>query len=533
MERFVIGVDVGTGSARAGVFAVADGARKGLATHPIKLWRPQPTFVEQSSADIWSAVGIAVRGALTQAKVAPESVVGIGFDATCSLVVLGEGDVPLTVSPSGSAEQNIIVWMDHRALAETDAINAGSHDVLKYVGGAISPEMEPPKLQWLKKHQPETWTKATKFLDLADFLTYKASGQDVRSLCTNVCKWTYLGHESRWDTAFLASLGLDDSRITGNPIRPLGERIGPLTADTAAHFGLTTECFVAVGIIDAHAGGLGLLGAANLESSIALIGGTSNCHMAASKEPIFVPGVWGPYFGAMVPGYWLTEGGQSAAGALIDFVIEDSSEYRDLAYRAESEGTTVYALLNAEALKLAVAEGLADVAYLTRHLHVLDFHLGNRSPFADPHARGVVEGLSLDKSLDQDTRLYVATVQALAYGTRAIIEAANAKGFTISQIVATGGGTKNPLWLQQHADACGLPITLGRESESVLLGSAILAAHASGDYASVTEAMTAMGQAGETIAPNPATRAFHDAKYAVWRDLYEAQKRHREAMVGI
>lgn len=533
MERYVIGVDVGTGSARAGVFAVADGARKGLATHPIKLWRPQPEFVEQSSDDIWSAVGIVVRAALAQAGVAPESVVGIGFDATCSLVVLGEGDRPLTVSPSGSPEQNVIVWMDHRAIAETDAINAGSHEVLKYVGGKISPEMEPPKLQWLKKNLPETWAHATKFLDLADFLTYTASGQDVRSLCTNVCKWTYLGHEGRWDTDFLGALGLDDPRITGNPIRPLGERIGPLTESAAAHLGLTTGCFVAVGIIDAHAGGVGLLGAADLEHAIALIGGTSNCHMAASKEPVFVPGVWGPYFGAMVPGYWLTEGGQSAAGALIDFVIEDSSAYRSLAARAESEGTTVYAVLNDEAKKLASAEGLTEVAYLTRNLHVLDFHLGNRSPFADPHARGVVEGLALDKSLAQDTRLYVATVQALAYGTRAIIEAANAQGFTISQIVATGGGTKNPLWLQQHADACGLPITLGKESESVLLGSAILAAHASGDYASVTEAMVAMGQAGETIHPNPATRSYHDAKYAIWCELYDAQKRHRAAMASV
>ncbi|WP_395142396.1 FGGY-family carbohydrate kinase, partial [Armatimonas sp.] len=127
----------------------------------------------------------------------------------------------------------------------------------------------------------------------------------------------------------------------------------------------------------------------------------------------------------------------------------------------------------------------------------------------------------------------VATIQALAYGTRAIVDAMNAAGFAITQIVATGGGTKNPLWLQQHADACGLPITLGRESESVLLGSAILAAHASGDYARVTDAMSAMGRAGETITPNPATRAFHDAKYAIWRDLYESQKRHREIMADV
>lgn len=533
MERYVIGVDVGTGSARAGVFSVVDGARKGLASHPIKMWRPQPEFVEQSSDDIWSAVGIVVREALAQAGIAPELVGGIGFDATCSLVVLGAGDIPLTVSPTGSAEQNVIVWMDHRAISETDAINAGGHDVLKYVGGAISPEMEPPKLQWLKTHLPATWETATKFLDLADFLTYKASGRDVRSLCTNVCKWTYLGHEGRWDTGFLESLGLNDLRITGNPIRPLGERIGPLSEAAAAYLGLTTHCQVAVGIIDAHAGGVGLLGAADLESSIALIGGTSNCHMAASKDPIFVPGVWGPYFGAMVPGYWLTEGGQSAAGALIDFMIEDSSEWRDLAYRAEEAGTTVYALLNDQAAHLAAKEGLTDIAYLTRNLHVLDYHLGNRSPFADPHARGVIDGLPLDHSLELDTRLYVATLQSLAYGTRAIIEALNAQGFTISHIVATGGGTKNPLWLQQHADACGLPITLGKESESVLLGSAVLAAHASGDYPSVTEAMKALGRPGETVSPDPTTRAYHDAKYAVYRDLYESQKRHRALMASV
>jgi ribulose kinase len=78
-----------------------------------------------------------------------------------------------------------------------------------------------------------------------------------------------------------------------------------------------------------------------------------------------------------------------------------------------------------------------------------------------------------------------------------------------------------------------MSITLGKEPESVLLGSAILAAHASGDYASVTDAMSAMGRAGETITPNPSTRAYHDAKYAIWRELYEAQKRHRGMMAAL
>jgi FGGY-family pentulose kinase len=525
MSRFVVGVDVGTGSARAGVFSVADGTRVGLATCSIKMRRSMPEWAEQSSEDIWDAVGACVREAVQRSGVDPESVVGIGFDATCSLVVLGGQE----------SIWDVIVWMDHRAIKEADEINAQNFDVLKYIGGKISPEMEIPKLLWLKRNAPKIWESATAFFDLPDFLVWRASGRDVRSLCTNVCKWTYSGHEGRWDTDFLDAFGLNDARITDNPIRPLGERVGPLTGEAAAHLGLTEGCQVAVGIIDAHAGGLGLLGLAegSPETALALIGGTSNCHMAASREPIFVPGVWGPYYGAMVPGLWLTEGGQSAAGSLIDFVVEDSSEYARLAHDAEANNATVYALLNKRLEELAHAEGLSDVAYLTRHLHTLDFHLGNRSPFADPHARGAVEGLTLDRSLDLDARLYLSAIQAVAYGTRAILDAMNAAGFAIQTLLATGGGTKNPLWLSQHADALGTPIRMGAESESVLLGAAILGAHASGDYASVNEAMKAMSRPGPVIEPNPATRAFHDAKYAVWRDLYESQKRHRAAMEAV
>jgi FGGY-family pentulose kinase len=542
--RFVVGVDVGTGSARAGVFDVANGERRGMAVHPILMWKPQPDFVEQSSEDIWAAVGLTVREAVREAGIDPADVAGIGFDATCSLVVLGAGDAPVTVSPTGRDEQNVIVWMDHRATPEADEINAGGHDVLKYVGGKISPEMEPPKMRWLKTHLPDSWARAEKLLDLADFLTYKASGRDARSLCTNVCKWGYLGHEGRWDRDFYKGIGLEDipdGRRVTDAVRPLGERIGQLTPEAAAHLGLTEACQVAVGIIDAHAGGLGLLGTALhegdepavLETVIALIGGTSNCHMAASREAVFVPGVWGPYFGAMVPGMWLTEGGQSAAGALIDYVIEDSASFASLSYRAEAENTTVYALLNAHCEKLAAEQGLSDPAHLTRDLHVLDFHLGNRSPHADPRARGVVDGLRLDNSLDYDAALYLATVQAIAYGTREIIDAMNAQGFRIDTILATGGGTKNPLWLRQHADATGMTIVLGHEPESVLLGAAILGANASGAYSSVTEAMRAMSRPGETIHPDPAARAYHDAKYAVYKSLYQEQQRHREMMRGV
>src|SRR5437588_9403941 len=125
-----LGIDVGTGSARAGV-VTADGRLLAAATQPIQTWRPHPDHVEQSSDDIWQAVCSAVRTALRTASVAPERVRGLGFDATCSLVVLDADDRPVAVNDHGRDEQNVIVWMDHRALEQAERINRTGHAVLR------------------------------------------------------------------------------------------------------------------------------------------------------------------------------------------------------------------------------------------------------------------------------------------------------------------------------------------------------------------------------------------------------------------
>ncbi len=157
MKHVAIGVDVGTGSARAAVFGL-DGTMLGQASRPITTWRPQPGFVQQSSTDIWSGVVAAVREAVQHAG--PVHPVGIGFDATCLLVANDASGAPVSVSPDGAAEQDVIVWMDHRAQEQADRVDAGQHEVLKYVGGRISLEMEVPKLIWLRKNLPQCWSKA-------------------------------------------------------------------------------------------------------------------------------------------------------------------------------------------------------------------------------------------------------------------------------------------------------------------------------------------------------------------------------------
>ena len=404
-ERLHLGIDVGTGSARAGLFD-AKGCRMGVGSHPIDIHRPKDDFAEQSSDDIWRACGLAARRALAEAGAKAEDVAGIGFDATCSLVLLDVADRPVTASLGGEDRWNVIVWMDYRAIAQAERINQTGHDVLRYVGGVISPEMETPKLLWLKEQLPASFHRTSRFLDLADFLSYRATGNDVRSLCTVVCKWTCRGRRG-WDASYFEQIGLGElsadgfARI-GLSVRPMGERAGGLTPVAAEDLGLVAATPVAVSIIDAHAGGLGLLGAPlagvmpneqTLEERVALIGRTSTCHMAVSRAPKFIPGVWGPYESAMIPGLWLTEGGQSATGALIDHTITSHARGAELAAEARREGTTPQTLLNRRLDALA-ATGAAFPAELARGLHVLPEHHGNRSPRADPSLRGMVSGSS-------------------------------------------------------------------------------------------------------------------------------------------
>lgn len=552
-ERLFIGVDVGTGSARAGVFD-ARGTMLGSAVRAIRMWRPEVDFVEQSSDDIWAACGAAIRQAMQSAGVSADRIAGVGFDATCSLVALDESDRPVTVSPTGSDEQNVMVWMDHRAIEQADRINAMGHSVLRYVGRRISPEMESPKLLWLKDNLPQTWLRTVRFFDLPDFLTYRATGCDVRSLCSTVCKWTYLGHEpadsiesiGRWDASYWTSIGLDElaadgfKRI-GTRIRPPGEAAGTgLTAGAADELGLKAGTPVGVSIIDAHAGGLGLLGAPldgsiltaeDMERRLALIGGTSTCHMAVSRQPRFIDGVWGPYFGAMIPDLWLTEGGQSATGALIDHIIFSHARAAELKSEAASTGRSVYELLNAHLDRLA--QHVEFPAQLTNDLHVMpDFH-GNRSPRADATLRGMVSGLRISDTVDDLALLYLATIQAVAHGTKHIVDTLNASGYRIDTMFACGGGTKNPVFLREHADVTGVRIVLPREPEAILLGSAILGAVASGAFATVLEAMAAMNHAATIVEPAAdEVRDFHNAKHRVFHRMYEDQVAYRGLMTS-
>ncbi len=522
----LVAVDVGTASARAGV-VTPSGRLIGRAECPLELNRVGPDIAEYDSEQIWDAVAQSVRSAMRLAGVSADEASGISFDATCSLVVRDGDGAPLPVSLGGGGRWDTIAWFDHRAKAEAEECTAGGHRVLDYIGGTMSPEMEVPKLMWLKRHAPETWRQAGHIFDLADFLSWKASGSTARSECTLTCKWTYLAHESPgWQRDFLASIGLDDLlRVAGLPesASPIAMALGPMTPAAAAKLGLSTRCIVGMGLVDAHAGALGALAeyannAAHIHQHLALIAGTSSCVMALSKDPMPIKGAWGPYFNAVVPGTWLNEAGQSATGALLDHVL-----------RVHAAGGAPTPDLHRRVIQRVFELRAAEGPDLASHLHVLpDFH-GNRSPFADPKALGVISGLSLESDFDSLCHLYWRTAVAIAVQVRHILDVLDARGYAIETLHVAGGHSHNPLLMELYADVSGRTVLESTAQDPTLLGVAIVAATAAGLYADLSSACSGMFQPCVHLLPDPEAKERLERDYRVQL----AMQRHRAELLAL
>ncbi|MBB4567233.1 FGGY-family carbohydrate kinase [Rhizobium leucaenae] len=543
MTQYFIGVDVGTGSARAGVFT-ENGNLLASAKRPIRIWHEAGSIVEQSSEQIWKAVCGSVKEAIASAGITATSIAGVGFDATCSLVVVKADGAPVAVGPCGDPDRNIIVWMDHRAAGEAAEINSGNHGVLRYVGGSISPEMETPKLLWLKRNLPRSFGAADHFFDLADYLTWRATGSLSRSVCTVTCKWTYLAHEKRWDAAYFKAVGLEElaaegfSRIGTDIVEPGTALANGLTEAAALDLGLPIGTSVGAALIDAHAGGVGTLGGdgadsgSKVQSRLAYVFGTSACSMASSDNPIFVGGVWGPYYSAMIPGLWLTEGGQSAAGAAIDHLVTMHPASAEARAKAEMEGVSLVAWLDRKATELS--PDLTRAVELARSIHVVPEFLGNRSPHADPDARAVIAGIGLEIEIADLISLYIAGLCGIGYGLRQLLETLSRDGIEIGTIVASGGAAQSNLVRQLLADATNAPVAIANTDEPVLLGAAMLGAVAAGRYHSLLEAMKAMSSLSATFSPAGGTiGSLHERRYRAFELLQSADREIRRfAAVG-
>lgn len=526
-DVYYIGVDVGTGSARACIIDT-NGIILGMSERPITRHELKANFITQNSTEIWNAICYCVKNCLRDSEVDPAEVFGIGFDATCSLVAVHEGsDEPIAVGPDFSDhKENIILWMDHRADKETNTINASGDKALKYVGGQMSIEMELPKMKWLK-HHASGGIKDYKFYDLPDFLTHKATGSEARSFNSTVCKQGFVpfgvdGSTTGWSEEFL--LGLDLPELVEDNFRKLGgipgkngkflsagDVVGKLTAKSAEELGLTTECIVGSGVIDAYAGWIGTVAGkvdipgrpefseqsngsiATSCGRLAAVAGTSTCHIAMTKEPCFVQGVWGPYKDVMAPGYWLAEGGQSCTGALLAHVLAIHPATTELAKLADASNLSKFDYLNLTLENLVSERNVRSVVSLAKHMFFYgDFH-GNRSPIADPRMRASIIGQSMDSSINDLAVQYFAACEFIAQQTRQIIEEMEKAGHQITCVYMSGGQCRNGLLMRLLADCTGKPIIIPRYIDgAVVFGSALLGAVAA--HKSVSDHIKSKGR---------------------------------------
>lgn len=507
-DPLYIGVDIGTGSARAAL-SRADGTLLYASSYEIRTWRSDTDHrvFEQSTSDIWgricAAVKDCVKGAAEQSGVAESDLTsrvhGIGFDATCSLAVTDfKGESIAVTDGSGLGvvgERNVILWADHRAEKEAEEINATGSTVLDYVGGTMSLEMEIPKILWLKRHMKPELFERCQFFDLPDYLTFRATGSTARSCCSLTCKCSYVSVIPKpssdgtngtggWDDKFFHTIGLGElvergygqigatNGVNAEKVLTAGIPVGRGLAKKAAEdMGLLEGTPVGSGLIDAYAGWLGTVGARclvgggseleahpSVEESghrLAVVAGTSTCHIVQSKEGVFVEGIWGPYKNPVFPGWWMNEGGQSATGQLIEHMISTHPAKDALYKKAKEEGKNIYTVLHDTLERLRVEQKVASYTELTKDLHIYpDFH-GNRSPIADPRMRGSIIGLTLDRSsLSSLALLYHATLTAIALQTRSIVDTLNAKGHSIRRLYVSGSQAQNSILMQLLADAC-------------------------------------------------------------------------------
>lgn len=475
--QYLLGIDLGTGGARAGVFDVAGYPKATYSTE----WGtsyPRSGWAEQDPDDWWEGTVRAVRGAMEAAGIPAEQIAGISLDSTSSTVVAMDAD--------GAHLRPAIMWMDVRAASQADQLTQTSSPALKYAGsGPVSAEWGLPKVMWLRDKEPETWDAADVVTDCTDWLVKKLTGEWTMSL--NHAAGKYF-HDGGWPQDLYTEIdGEDILAKFPERVLPIGEVVGALRAAAAEDLGLKEGTPVAEGAIDAHAGAIGLGVVA--PGKMALITGSSHVIIAQSAIPLQARGIWGAYTDALVQGQYTVEAGQASTGSVVAWFKNQFA--KEATAVGEQRGVDPYDVLNEMAAEIPIGSG---------GLVFLDYFQGNRTPHSDPHVRGALHGLGLGHT---EAHVYRAILEGIAYGTEDILRVMRKNRFSPEATVVSGGPARSDLWMQIHADVSNLPMTFTEVQEGPLLGSAMLAAIGAGIYPDLAAAAQNMVHVSDVVEPNP------------------------------
>ena len=527
-ERYVVGVDFGTLSARALVVRVSDGAEAGTAVseyahgvidRELEGRELPPDWALQDPADYTAALGEAIPAAIRDAGIDAAQVIGVATDFTAStcMPVLGDAwGTPLCQLPglAGRPHAYPKLWKHHAAQPQADRINQAAHDrhekwINRY-GGKISSEWQFAKALQVLDEDEEMYQRAGRWIEAADWIIWQLCGSETRNACTAGYKGIY--QESQYPSQeFLGAL---DRRFASfaadklaHPISPLGALAGRLTPAAAALTGLPEGIAVAIGNVDAHVT-VPAAGPVAPGKMVAIMG-TSTCHMVNGTELAEVPGMCGVVDGGIVAGLWGYEAGQSGVGDIFAWFTRNGvpGQYAEEARR---RGVSLHQLL--DEMAAAQAPGASG-------LIALDWENGNRSVLVDAGLSGVIVGLTLATTAPE---IYRALIEATAFGTRLIIETFKASGVPVTEVVAAGGLTKSAPVMQIYADVTRTPLSVTESEQAPALGSAIHAAVAAGAYPDVPAAATVMGRCSRDVYRPDAARAdVYDRLFAEYVRLHD------------
>jgi L-ribulokinase len=535
-DRFAVGIDFGTESARALLVDVATGREVATSIFPYpngviderlplddRFVPLHADWALQDPRDYVLAIRTTVPSLLAESGIDPATVVGVGIDFTaCTMLpVTGDG-TPLCELPRFRGEPHawVKLWKHHAAQSEAHRINdtAGrlAEPWLVRYGGRISSEWFFAKTLQILDEAPEIYEAADRLIEAADWIVWQLTGNESRNACTAGYKALWAKRTGFPSGRFFAAL---DSRLAdvvdeklSRTILPPGTRAGGLTAEAARWTGLPAGTPVAVANVDAHVS----VPAATVTESGRMVAvmGTSTCHLVLGDEERFVEGMCGVVEDGIIPSFYGYEAGQSAVGDIFAWFVEHHVP-EDFWRTAQERGESIHQVLAADAALLKPGES---------GLIALDWWNGNRSVLVDVDLTGLLVGATL---ATRPPAIYRALLEATAFGTRVIVEAFKDAGVAVDEIVACGGlPQKSPLLMQIYADVTGLPISLAASDQTSALGSAMFAAVAAGrragGYDSIVEAAARMAHLSDVVyRPEPAHRATYETLYRQYVRLHD------------
>lgn len=532
MPKYSIGIDFGTLSGRVVLVDVETGDEiasavqeyaHGVMEEAIPTGKKlPPEWALQHPQDYLDVLSSIIPKIIKESGVSKEDIIGAGVDFTaCTMLPVLEDGTPLCFEDKFKNEPNAYVklWKHHSAQDKANKINEIAEErnekwLYRY-GGKISSEWLFPKIWQTLDEAPDVYEEAAYFIEAGDWIVWMLTGNQTRNAAMAGYKATWHKQDGYPSNDFFKALDPRLENVVEEklncPITPIGEKAGEITSKASKLTGLPVGVSVPVAHADAHVA----FPAVKVDGSHKMLDiiGTSSCHLVLNEEEKFVPGISGVVEDGIIPGYFGYEAGQGAVGDIFGWFVDNlvDIEYHE---RAAEKGIGLHEYLTEEAKKLRVGEN---------GLIALDWWNGNRSTLVDADLSGLIVGMTLQTKPED---IYLALIEASAYGTRKIVENYRNHGVPINEFYAAGGiARKNPLAMQIYADVLNMPIKIGGSPEGPALASAIFGAFAAGidkgGYDSIFEAGNIMGKLDDTVYyPNKENNKIYNDLYDEYILLY-------------